>query len=186
MGTVNVALLVVVVVIVILAIIFIVWWIKTSNNFIRTDVKVAESLSGIEVALTKRFDMLTKLRDTALSYAAHEKALFVELVTLRKGMSVSELTQANTQANDLMARINAVAENYPQLRSSEVYVELERGIMDAEEHLQAARRLYNSNVTQYNTMVRVFPSSIVANSKRLSVKEFFEAEDAKRADVPIR
>jgi LemA protein len=182
----DIALIVAIAVVVVLILIFVIWWITTSNNFIRAEVKVSESLSGIEVALTKRFDMLTKLRDTAVSYVAHEKALFVELVQLRKGMSVSELTQANTQANDLMSRINAVAEAYPQLRSSDVFVELERGIMDAEEHLQAARRFYNSNVTKYNTMVRVFPSSIVANSKRLSVEEFFEAEEAQRSDISMR
>jgi LemA protein len=173
-------------IVVILLIIFIVWWIVTSNNFIRTEVKVSESLSGIEVALAKRFDMLTKLRDTAASYASHEKTLFVQLTELRKGMSISELSQANTQANDLMARINAVAEAYPQLRSSDVFCELERGIMDAEEHLQAARRLYNSNVTKYNTMARVFPSSIVANAKRLTGQEFFDADDTQRADVSMR
>jgi LemA protein len=171
---------------VVLLLLFVLWWITTSNNFIRTDIKVSESLSGIEVALAKRFDMLTKLRDTAMSYAAHERALFVELVQLRKGMTVAELTQANNQANDLMARINAVAEAYPQLRSSDVFVELERGIVDAEEHLQASRRLYNSNVAKYNTLLRIFPSSIVAGTQRLSAHEFFEAEEAQAADVPMR
>jgi LemA protein len=178
--------LIVGIVVVILIVIFAVWWIKTSNNFARADIKVSEGLSGVEVALTKRFDMLTKLRDTAKSYAAHEKELFIELVSLRKGMSVSELNQASGQADTLTARILAVAEAYPELRSSDVFRELEHGIMDSEEHLQAARRLYNSNVTKFNTLVRVFPSSIVANSKRLALKEFFEAESYKKDDVSVR
>jgi len=162
-----------------------IWWVVTSNRFERAAVKVEEGLSGIEVALTKRFDMLTKLRDVARSFAAHEKELFSETVHLRKGMSVDELNAANRQGDALASRIHAVAEAYPDLRSSDVFRELERGIMDAEEHLQAARRLYNSNVTRFNTLARVFPSSIVAKSKGHAQKAFFEAEEGKRGDVPM-
>ena len=172
--------------IVLFALIFLFWWIGASNNFKRKQIKVSESLSGIEVSLTKRYDMLTKLLDVAKGFAAHEKETFSQVISLRKGMNISELNQANAQCDQLMARINAVAEGYPELRSAEMFGQLQKGIRDAENHLQAARRLYNSNVTLYNTAIVVFPSSIVANSKRLVKADFFEAEEAKRADVEMR
>ena len=75
----------------------------------------------------------------------------------------------------------AVAENYPELRSSDVFAELQRGIRDAEEHLQAARRLYNSNVTAYNTAIAMFPAKLLAGSRR--PKEFFAADASKLEDV---
>ena len=162
------------------------WWIKTGNDFKRRKIKITESLSGIEVALTKRFDMLTKLLDVAKGFAAHEQKLFAEVIELRRGMPVEQLNHAAGQMDALASRINVVAEAYPQLRSSDVFRELQIGIRDAEEHLQAARRLYNSNVTVFNTALHVFPSGIVGKSMKLGDQAFFEAEAAKKVDVAMR
>jgi LemA protein len=172
-------------VLLLLVFIIIVWWIATSNGFKRKKIKVEESLSGIEVALTNRYDMLTKLLDVTKGYAKHEKDVFTKVVEMRKGMSVGELNKANAQLEELFARINAVAEGYPELRSAEHFRELQTGIKDAEAHLQAARRLYNSNVTIYNTAIVVFPANIVANSQKLQKSEFFSAEESKKKDVQM-
>lgn len=162
------------------------WWISTSNNFKRMDVKISEALSGIEVALAKRYDMLTKLLDVAKGYKQHETELFAEVIKLRKGMSVGELNQAAAKMDDMASSLHVVAEAYPELRSSDVFRELQGGIRDAEEHLQAARRLYNSNVTAFNMATRVFPSSIVAKSQNAVEREFFVTEEIKRSDVTMK
>ena len=172
------------IILVVIAVILVIWCISTKNGFKRREIKVEEGLSGIEVALTKRYDMLNKLLDTAKGYMAHEKEMFTEVIRLRKGMSISEMNDAEHKMTEMSGRLFAVAENYPELRSSEVFVELQRGIRDAEEHLQAARRLYNANVTEYNTAIAMFPASLLAGG--LSPKEFFEAEDYKRDDVQIK
>ena len=142
-----------------------------------------EGLSGIEVALTKRYDMLTKMLDTAKGYMAHESELFTKVIELRRGMSVAEMNDAQRQMDTLSVRFFAVAENYPELRSSSVLAELQRSIRDAEEHLQAARRLYNTSVTSYNTAIAMFPAKILAGSRQ--PKEFFAAEEDKREDVKM-
>jgi LemA protein len=172
-------------VIVILVLAPIIWWISTGNSFKRMSIKIGEALSGIEVALTKRYDMLTKLLDVAKGFAAHETKLFTQVIELRRGMTVSEINEKSAQMDAMSARILAVAENYPELRSAEMFRELQTGIRDAEEHLQAARRLYNSNVTAFNTAVDVFPSSIIAKSQRLQKHDFFIAEATKREDVKM-
>ena len=123
------------------------WCIRTVNDFKKKEIRVQEGISGIEVALTKRYDMLTKMLDTAKGYMAHESELFEKVIELRRGMSVSEMNDAHQQMDTLSVSFFAVAENYPELRSSSVLAELQRSIRDAEEHLQAARRLYNSSVT---------------------------------------
>jgi LemA protein len=178
-------LLIIAAVVVILILIPTIWWISTSNGFKRKSIKINEALSGIEVALTKRYDVLTKLLDVAKGYAKHETDLFTQVIELRRGMSVSEINEKSAQLDTLSNRIFAVAENYPELRSAEVFRELQGGIRDAEEHLQAARRLYNSNVTSFNTAVDIFPSSIVANKQRLQKHEFFIAEATRREDVKM-
>lgn len=159
------------------------WCISTTNGFKKKEIRVQEGLSGVEVALTKRYDMLTKMLDTAKGYMAHETGLFEKVIALRRGMSVAELNDVQQQMDSLSGRLFAVAEDYPELRSSEVFVELQRGIRDAEEHLQAARRLYNTSVTAYNTAISMFPAKLLAGGRQ--PKEFFAAEEYKREDVKM-
>jgi LemA protein len=162
-----------------------VWWITTSNDFKRKKIKIDEGLSGIEVALEKRYDMLTKLRDVAKSYMQHEKEVFTKVIELRKGMSLDEMNRAEAEMDELRDRLFAVAENYPQLRSSDVVIELERGIRDAEDHLQAARRLFNANVAAYNQAIVVFPSSLVADSQHRTKVGFHAADEKKHQDIDM-
>jgi LemA protein len=176
-------------IVLVLAVIIIVpvkWWISTSNSFKSKSIKISESLSGIEVALTKRFDMLTKMLDIAKGYAKQETELFTQVIELRRGMTVNEINEKNAQLDAMSARISAVAEAYPQLQSAGVFRDLQAGVRDADDHLQAARRLYNSNVSAFNIAIELFPASIVANAQHIKKKhEFYMAEAAKREDVKM-
>ncbi len=167
-----------------LIVIIVIWAISCSNGFKKKEIRIQESLSVVEVALTERYDMLTKLLDTAKGYAAHEKELFSSVIRLRKGMNVGEINEAELKMDELSSKVFALAENYPELRSSEVFAQLQHGIRDAEEHLQAARRLHNSNVKQYNTAISMFPASLLASGR--TPYEFFTAEAHKRSDVQMK
>ena len=159
------------------------WIISVKNNFTRLDIKISEALAGIEVALEKRYDMLNKLLDVTKSYMKHETETLEKVISLRKGMALDELVSADNKLNELNSNLVAYAENYPELRSSEVFVELQKGIIEAEEHLQAARRLYNANVTAYNTAIAVFPDKLLANGLR--PRAFYEVENYKKSDVDV-
>lgn len=171
-------------ILIILLVLAVLWVISTTNGFKRKEIKIDEALSGIEVALTKRYDTLTKLLDTSKGFMEHESDLFADVISLRSGMSVNEMGKADREMGELTGRLFAVAENYPELRSSEAFMELQRGIRDAEEHLQAARRLYNANVSRYNTAIAMFPASLLAKGR--SPKEFYDADDAKLGDVKMQ
>lgn len=171
------------IIILVVVLLIVIWCISTVNGFKKKEIRVQEGLSGVEVALTKRYDMLTKMLDTAKGYMAHENDLFTKLIELRRGMSVEEMNTAAQQMDSLSGKFFAVAEGYPDLRSSDVFVELQRGIRDAEEHLQAARRLYNVSVTAYNTAIAMFPAKLLAGSRQ--PKEFFAVDAEKREDVKM-
>lgn len=171
------------IVILIVLVLIAIWCISTVNGFMKKEIRVQEGLSCVEVALTKRYDMLTKMLDTAKGYMAHENELFAKVIKLRRGMSVAEMNAAQQQMDNLSGKFFAVAEGYPELRSSDVFVELQRGIRDAEEHLQAARRLYNTSVTAYNTAIAMFPAKLLAGGRQ--PKEFFAADEAKKSDVKM-
>ena len=168
---------------IVIVVIFVIWMIATINGFKRKEIKIDECLSGIEVALTKRYDMLTKMIDTAKGYMSHEEEVFTKVISLRRGMSADELQNADKQISEMSAKFFAVAEGYPELKSAELFSDLQAGIRDAEEHLQAARRLYNASVTDYNTSIAMVPASILAGGR--AAKSFFAAEESKREDVKI-
>src|SRR5699024_7494133 len=93
------------------------WVISTINGFKRREIKIEEALSGIEVALTKRYDMLTKLLDVCKGFMKHESDLFAKVISMRQGMSVGEMCEADKQMGELAGRLFAVAESYPELRT---------------------------------------------------------------------
>lgn len=176
---------IVLITIAVIILIFVIWYISLSNKLNRAIVKIDEASSGIDVALTKRYDVLTKMMDVVRSYAKHEKETLFEVIRLRKDMTMTEKSEANSKMNDTLSKIQVIAESYPELKSSSNYKTLQDSILDVEEHLQASRRLYNSNVSLYNQMLVTFPSSAIANNKRLVKKDFFEVEEEKKGDVKI-
>lgn len=171
--------------IVVVVLVLLIWFIAVSNKLNKAIVKIEEADSDIDVALTKRYDVLTKMLDTVKGYAKHEKEVIIETIKLRKGMSISEKNEANNKMDEAFGKLNVVAENYPDLKASENFKTLQLSISDVEEHLQASRRLYNANVSRFNQMIVTFPTTIVAGMKGLKKKDFFEAEEIKKQDVKI-
>ena len=177
--------MVIAIIIVVILLVIVGYAIFISNELNRSLVKIDEANSGIDVALTKRYDVLTKMIDVVKGYAKYEQETVFKAIELRQGMTMQEKNDANAAMEENFSKIEVLAENYPDLKASENYKELQLSIADVEEHLQAARRLYNSNVSIYNQKIVTFPSSIIANSKGMTKKEFFNAEDKKREDVKI-
>lgn len=166
------------------------WWISTANWFRRAAVKIDEANSSIDVALTKRYDLLTKLLATVKGYAKHESETLEKVIAMRNpnqginNMSLEEKSQLNSQLNQVQRGINVVMEQYPQLKADTQFSTLQARTADCEEQLQAARRVYNQNVSIFNQKRVSFPSSFVAN--RIGFyenKEFFKADEEKRQDV---
>lgn len=173
---------------VILAIVAIVvlWYIGTMNSLRAMELKVDEADSGIDVALAKRYDVLTKQLAVVKEYASHESKVLYETIQLRRGMSMAEKKDVVDKMNQVSGQIQLTAEAYPELKSSDNFMALQNSITDVEEHLQAARRLYNSNVTAYNTKIIMFPASLIANSLAMTKRDLFEVETYKRNDVEMK
>lgn len=181
MNTLYIALII----IAIIFFIFIIWYISTSNKLNRLVIKIDESLSGIDVALAKRYNVLTKMVEVVKGYVKHEKEILIEVIKLRKNMSIEEKSKVNQAMDEAMDKINVVVENYPELKASENFKILQQSIVDVEEHLQAARRLYNSNVSTYNQTLVTFPTSAIAKNKGMIQKDFFEASEIEKNNVKI-
>lgn len=170
-----------------LVLIIALWFIGVMNRLRQLELKVQEAESGIDVALTKRFDMLTKLLATTKGYAKHEAETLEKVVKWRSGIpanaTLEQKAEFQAQMDQVASGINVVVEKYPDLKANTVFLELQQSIRNAEEHLQAARRLYNANVTTINHIIVTFPQSIVANAIHMEKKVYFEADEKKREDV---
>ncbi len=167
----------------------VIWFIATMNTLRQKEVKVEEASSGIDVALTKRFDALSKLVQTTKGYAKHEAETFEKIVKWRAGLpkelDIEQKQEFMSKMNEVQSGINVAVEAYPDLKAEKVFVNLQNSINNVEEHLQAARRLYNSNVSTLNQRIVTFPTSVVASLINLQRKAFFEADAAKREDVEM-
>lgn len=175
----------IIIAVVVLIVIIVLWYILTMNSLRKASLKVDEANAGIDVALTKRYDVLTKQLDVVKGYASYESKTLYESIRLRKGMSFNEKKEMASKMDEVANQFRIVAEAYPDLKAGQNYLALQDSITDVEEHLQAARRLYNANVTAYNTKIAMFPSSIVAGMCAMTKKELFEAESYKRQDVKM-
>lgn len=176
----------VIAVIIIIAIVS--WWISTANRLRRYQVKIDEASSGIDVALTKRYDLLTKTVATVKGYAKHESETLAKVIEMRRpasNASMKEKSQFSEQVSKAFDSINVVAEAYPELQANQNFLGLQSQIAEVEEQLQASRRVYNSNVSTFNQDIVVWPTSIIARRYHFEKRDFFEAEEAKRQDVKI-
>lgn len=162
----------------------IICYIGMVNSLKQAEVKIDEALSGIDVALTKRYDVLTNSIDVLKGAMKFEREMMIDTIKLRKE-TMQQRNDSLSAMDKVQSQIFAVGENYPQLKSSENFRQLQKQIQDCEEHLQAARRVYNANVSSFNQKVVSFPTSVIASSLGMCRKEFFEAQQQKKENVRI-
>lgn len=155
-------------------------YVNTLNSLKKLSLKVDEALSGIDVALSKRYNVLSKMVETVKGYTKHEKEVLFKTIEMRSNMNLSELKNAKNEMDENINQINMIIEKYPDLKANENFLALQKAIIDAEEHLQAARRLYNSNTSLYNEKVITFPSLIVAKIHHFKQNEYFEIEEKEK------
>jgi len=156
--------------------------ILAQNSMIAARNRVEEAWSGIDVQLKRRHDLVPNLVETVKGYATHEREVFERATKARaeamSARSPGEAGQKEGQLTSALTDLRAVAENYPDLRATENFQQLSRQLTETEDEIQAARRIYNSNVQSYNTKIQVFPNSMIASARNFEAKEFFEITDA--------
>lgn len=158
----------------------------TYNSLITKRNKVNQSKSSIDVYLNQRFDLIPNLVECVKGYMNYEKEILEEITKLRSEYNNSKsFSDANT-LNNKFNSILAVAENYPDLKASENFLSLQKSLEKIESQLQAARRLYNSEVTIYNTAINSVPTNIIAGMFNFKEMELFQIEEYKKENIEIK
>ena len=164
------------------------WAIILYNRFVNLRNRVKEAFADIEVQLKRRYDLIPNLVETVKGYASHEKGVFEKVTEARTramgAKSVHDKAQAENMLSQTLKSLFAVSENYPDLKASTNFLELQRELRDAEDKIQAARRFYNTMVMALNTGIESFPGNMVARIFSFKLQEFFEIEEAGQRETP--
>ena len=156
------------------------------NGIVKLQKKVKQAESGIDVYLNQRFDLIPNLVECVKGYAKHEKEIFENIAKLRTEYIQGNKNLKNAERiNNGMNKILAIAENYPDLKASEQFLNLQKNLSKMESQLQAARRIYNNEVTKYNTKISVVPNNIIAKMFGFKEKELFEIEEYKKENINV-
>ena len=158
----------------------VIYYVKTANKLRRYQVIINESKKNIDIALTKRYDTISEMIKVAKSYAKYEKELFADITKSRRNSSISEFNKSLEDQNQAIDKIYALAEAYPELRSSDQFLNLQNEIDDENEQLAAAKRIVNNNISKLNQIIVSFPSSVVAGMKNIKEEEFLIEETVSR------
>jgi LemA protein len=176
------------IIVIAVAVLIALYFILTFNGLIRLRNQSEEGFSDIDVQLKRRHDLIPNLVETVKGYAAHERGVFENVTAARSAAVAAHGPEAQAQAENALTgalrQLFAVAENYPDLKASQNFLELQNELTDTEDKIQASRRFYNMTVRDLNIKVEQFPSNMVAKMTNVGQREFFELDEPADREVP--
>ena len=159
------------------------------NGLVTMSTQIDEAWSQIDVQLKRRTDLIPNLVASVKGYAKHEKSVFENVTKARSALIKASTPQTMAKANDSLTvalkSLFAVAENYPELKANENFLQLQNELSDTEDKVAYSRQFYNSTVMDYNVKVRVFPNSLLAGMFGFKEKSFFKTEESERKTVKV-
>jgi LemA protein len=164
------------------------WIIVVYNNLIKKRNRSQEAWADIDVQLKRRYNLIPNLIETVKGYASHEKEVLENVTKARTmAMDAGTIEEKNKAENALAGTLKslfAVSENYPDLKASQNFVELQRELRDTEDKIQASRRFYNSNVRDLNIKIESFPANLIAKAFNFKKMDLFEVKEATVRETP--
>ena len=177
------------IILIVVAVLLVLYLVGMYNGFIILRTRIQEALSGIDVQLKRRADLIPNLVEPVKGYAKHEKEIFENVTKARASMMKADSLQEKAEANNMMTgalkSLFAVAEAYPDLKANTNFQDLQRQLEDTEDKVSFSRQFYNSNVLEFNSKVQLFPGNLIAGMFGFKTAEFFAAteEEKKKIDV---
>jgi LemA protein len=169
-------------------VVLLVWAVSLYNKLVTNKNLVAEGWSGIDVQLKRRTDLIPNLIESVKGYMGHERGVLDQVTELRTksqaAQGVADKARAEGALGAALTNLFAVAENYPDLKASQNFLELQKSLADIEDQVQLARRYYNGAARNFNILIQSFPSNLLASAFHFTTVEYFEIADAAERAVP--
>lgn len=174
--------------IIILLVVIAVWLMSTFNGLVASRSQTKEAWADIDVQLKRRYDLIPNLIATVKGYAGHEREVFEKVTEARSRAMGAATTKEKGEAENFLSQtlksLFAVAENYPELKASQNFSQLQSELSDTEDKIQAARRFYNGNVRDLNIKIESFPTNLIASIFGFQKREFFELAASEERKAP--
>jgi LemA protein len=189
--TIATGIIVTIIVIVVIIVVLVLVTIGIYNSLVKLRNIVEEAFSTMDVYMKKRFDLIPNIVETVKGYAAHEQDTLEKVIQARNfaqsAGTPEDAIQGDSMLTGALKSLFAIAENYPQLRANENFMNLQNQLRAVEEDIANSRKYYNGSVRMYNTKTEVFPSSIVAGMFKFERKPLYEVTDAaERENVKVQ
>jgi LemA protein len=185
--------LIAIIVIVVVLVALVAFGVIGFNKLRTTDIGAQEALGGIDVQLTRRADLIPNLVETVKGYAAHEKGVFEEITAARagvqraaKGDDVPEKAVADARMSQALVSLNAVAENYPDLKANQNFLELQAQLAETENQISFARQYYNDAVATLNKLTQTIPWMLFTGVAGVHKREFYDAPDGQEVAPQVK
>lgn len=160
------------------------------NGLVGARNKVKNGWAQIDVQLKRRIDLVPNLVETVKGYASHEKTVFTDITEARSNLmnadSVKKAEDANNQLTEAIKSLFAVAENYPDLKASQNFQDLQMQLSETEDKIAYSRQFYNDTVLMYNNKCQMFPSNLIASLFHFNEADFFEANESDKATPSVK
>lgn len=157
------------------------------NIIIKLKLKVQQSKSTIDIYCQQRFDLIPNLVEVVKNYQKYEENIFKDITKLRTEYNKTKDINIGQDLNNRLNYVICYLENYPELKASELFLDLQKNLQKMESQLQAARRIYNNDVTKYNTKINIFPFNIIAKIFGFKPEMLFQVDDTEiRDDISIK
>lgn len=172
-----------------IAVLLVVIVVSIFNGLVVSRNRVENAWSQIDVQLKRRYDLIPNLVETVKGYAAHEREVFEKVTEARSNAINAQGVESQAQAENMLSgalkSLFAVAENYPNLKANENFLQLQEELTTTENKISFARQFYNDMVMKFNIKIQAFPSNIVASVFGFKERQMFEAEVASREPVKV-
>lgn len=161
---------------------FFIYYIYLYNKIVSLHQNVKEAWAGIDVQLKRRHELIPNLLETVKGYAKHEEKIFKEVAEMRaeaissQNKTVSKVAEIEDKLNATLGALFAVAEAYPELKANEHFLKLQIQLEETENLIASARRIYNSNTADYNTLIKMFPGNILSSMHSYKESDFFSSQ----------
>lgn len=171
-----------------IAVVLIGFYVVAHNSIVKLEADVDTKASDIKTQLQRRADLIPNLVNTVQGYVKHEESVIDSITEARKEISgaktIKEMSAANDKLNSALQSLNVVVENYPDLKASQNFINLQDELAGTENRIATSRKDYNEAVKSYNTKISTIPTSIIANMMGKEKKDFFEVSDSSKMEVP--
>lgn len=179
------------IVIIVAVVLFLLIVISIFNSLTNKKNQVANAFGTIDVQLKNRYDLIPNLVATVQQYATHERELLSKITDLRtralqQNVTPEDRVNLDNQISSALSGLMVAVENYPDLKASQNFIDLQRALNEVESQIAAARRAYNAAVTDYNNAIEMFPGNLMAGMMLLKSKQVFTATETERGNVNVK